>query len=796
MFIFLLPFVFGGTSSLAEETTPDSGLLSQDPQEKDSGEPEGELEADREEMEKMSVLGSRIRRLDMEGPSPVHVITREEIEKSGHNTVGRVLRDSTVASFGGSTSTINVRGMGAENTLVLVNGRRLPKQGSFYGNRASDVNAVPASAVERIEVLTDGASAVYGSEALSSVINIVTRKDLSGTTTNVKMDITGPAGGETLNTSVTYGQVLSNGHFNTSFEYLHGTPLYTKDLDYINPIRLRRSIFSDNYYTSSRPNQALSNCATEDIHEETGECRQYHGDINRSGGRYVFSNFSEVSYKFRSDLVFTADAMIRYSNSSGYSPPYARVTFAPGEELPAWALNEEGVEAGGLFVMTHRMPGIENKDIDDVYTLGANWGLEGELDYEDWVWSLVHHTANYKTSTTYEKMVLIDEFKQAMVDGSYHPFDRSAQNTAGVFLSPTSTTNYLVSTLDFSADGTVAEMGHTTFSGAAGLQLGYHEYKEGSNERVRNGEVAGLRGIEGAGKRSQQSAYVELGAMYSDWLEAQLATRYDNYSDFGSTINPKLAFRAQPLDWLMVRSSVGTGFKAPELADVNGGLVEGWLQVIDWPQCKENPDENRYCDERYYRVETGGNPDLQEETSFSYNVGIGIQPTSELSFSIDYWNYRVEDVVGVGVNDILKMQARQGISPEDHGIQIIRDENGDPDIDKIIAPQINLGILETDGLDFKAHWSWGPHTLSADYSVVFNRRTANFEALGFETILGDYGVPRYRYMVNLDYALPGEEYNFQLKSRTSGDYRTRNEQGKIPETHPIRPVRQVEQGPF
>ena len=736
----------------------------------------GKADKETGDIEKISVVGSRIRRLDVEGPSPVHVITREDIEKSGHNSVGHVLRDSTVSPYGGDTSTIDVRGLGAENTLVLVNGNSLPKRGSFYENRASDINAVPLSAVERIEVLTDGASAVYGSEALASVINIVTRKDLNGVGASAKLDITGPVGGDTLNTSLTYGRSFSKGHVNTSFEYIYSTPLFSRDLNYINPRSLKTAESSDNYSTPKIKNTAFEGC--EDVDKETGECRQYHGHIDRNGTGHVVSNFSEFSYKIGSELTLKADVVGRYSEKNGYGPSYMRLEF-DADEVPSWGLNLKGVRKGDSMTITHRVQSLEQRSIRRKYTLGANVGVEGELDYEDWTWSLNNYIATHRTASTYEIMALINESKQAMKSGPYSLVDNKANDTTSMFHNPVLTTDYLVDTLDLSVDGTLGEVSNATFSMAAGLQFAYHEYKEAASDQILNGNTSGLEGIKGSGHRSQHSAHAEVGAMHSDWLVAQLATRYDHYSDFGSTVNPKLALKVQPMDWLVFRGSMGTGFKAPELANISGGKVEGYLEVKDHPKCKENRGSHQYCSYSRYRIETGGNPRLQEETSFSYNLGIGIQPTSNFNFSVDYWNYRIEDIIVLGVDDILRMQAERNINPEDYGIQIIRDENGSEDIDKIIAFYNNMGISETDGLDFKAHLDWGPSSFNVDYSVVLKDQSKNFKELGFQSSLGDFGQPRYRYTITFDHFL-SDAYNFQLKRRTTGGYKGRDEVSHIP----------------
>ena len=144
-----------------------------------------------EKVERIEVTGSRIKQVDMETASPVTVITAADIQLSGEATVADVLNNSSVNSFGSwrgmsgygsgaaATSNVNMRGLGANYTLVLLDGRRMPGTSSSSG-AAADTSRIPMAIVERIEILREGASAVYGSDAVAGVINIITKKDFNG----------------------------------------------------------------------------------------------------------------------------------------------------------------------------------------------------------------------------------------------------------------------------------------------------------------------------------------------------------------------------------------------------------------------------------------------------------------------------------------------------------------------------------------------------------------------------------------------------------------------------------------
>lgn len=187
-------------------------------------------------IERIEVTGSHIRRIDTEGAAPVQTITRKDIDKTGYNSVADVLRDTTVSSFGGtreaSGSTaagnahVDLRGLGASNTLVLLNGQRLP---SDAVTGAVDLNLIPMAAVERIEILKDGASAIYGSDALGGVVNIITRKDFVGSEVSLNQSTPELAGGRRRDISLVNG--INRGRFNmvNVVQYRDNEKIFSRD---------------------------------------------------------------------------------------------------------------------------------------------------------------------------------------------------------------------------------------------------------------------------------------------------------------------------------------------------------------------------------------------------------------------------------------------------------------------------------------------------------------------------------------------------------------------------------------
>ncbi|MFL6592040.1 MAG: TonB-dependent receptor plug domain-containing protein, partial [Luteimonas sp.] len=203
--------------------------------------PAAPAEQQAQNLDRIEVTGSRIRRVDAENASPVVTIDRAAIEKTGKLTIGDLVQElpniagaatnPTVNNGGGTgASTIDLRGLGSQRTLILVNGRRVVHQGGNDGG--ADVNAIPASAVERIEVLTVGASSVYGSDAVSGVVNFIMRKDFEGMQASVDYGISDRQDGQRQGASFTFGQVGEKGNIIAGVNYNKFDAVSSADRDF------------------------------------------------------------------------------------------------------------------------------------------------------------------------------------------------------------------------------------------------------------------------------------------------------------------------------------------------------------------------------------------------------------------------------------------------------------------------------------------------------------------------------------------------------------------------------------
>ena len=204
--------------------------------------------AEDSEVEALVITGSRIRRNEFTSPSPVQIITSESSTLEGLIDASEILQTSTVAAGsqqinntftgfvvngGPGVNTVSLRGLGDQRTLVLMNGRRLPPAGVQGQIGAVDLNVLPEAMIDRYEILKDGASSIYGSDAIAGVINIITKRDLDGGVVTAEGNYNQQGGGEEYNLSGAYGKVLDRGHFMVSAQWYHREPLVKGDRDYL-----------------------------------------------------------------------------------------------------------------------------------------------------------------------------------------------------------------------------------------------------------------------------------------------------------------------------------------------------------------------------------------------------------------------------------------------------------------------------------------------------------------------------------------------------------------------------------
>lgn len=626
-----------------------------------------------EEVEKIEVTGSRIKRSDLEGASPVTVITTEDMKIEGNFTVADALRGSTFNSFGSfsersgssaqSQATINLRGAGSKRTLVLLDGKRLPGSPTL-GGQSANLNAIPMAAVERIEILTDGASSTYGSDAIAGVVNVILKKNYEGLEFNIGAGQRDRDEGTTSSEfSVIGGYSTDKGNITFAFDHQKregisdGAREFTKakmtDWNGDGEIQAYEETDGWSIYgaTVATPDwvdaQASPECDNliAQYGSDTFAKVAADNDWGNPGATYCMFAYANVSYNKASidrNTVFVdanyevADgvewfgrAMFVQNSSFGrYAPPAARWDDFGADNKH----NPFGVDdTKGFF----RWVGIGNRDgnVDD-YNQDYLTGLRGDLDWNNASWEVYYHKniADNKSVGEY-----------------YQSIGGLAYNTAnGIDLgSEEGIANLKATTLQQSSssfDQFYAGIGFDLFElpggdvahyfGAEYQEITYSDIYDGQSEA---GLVGGSAGNSSSGERDITALFYEAALPVVDGVEVNLAVRYDDYSDFGDNVAPKVSVRWQAMDNVVVRASYSEAFRAPGLDELNA--VDSFSAEDAQDFAAGDTTEKQY--DTWYK----SNANLGPETSEYTNLGLSWDITDSIGITVDYFNLSIDNVI-------------------------------------------------------------------------------------------------------------------------------------------------------
>ena len=696
-------------------------------------------EEDAATLETIEVTGSRLKRAEIEGAVPVVVIDRAQIDASGDVSVADVLRDSTFASFGNfrpqsgssaqSLATIDLRGLGSGRTLVLIDGRRAPTS-PMAASSGSDLNAIPLAAVERIEILSDGASAVYGSDAIGGVVNVITRKDFNGAEFRYGIGSTEVTGGDLEDMSVVFGASSDRTRVIGGAAGSKRGMVFTRDQ--IGGDRRGVSTFGNNYY----------NWDTQSIEAVPGfSCDQ--GAFYFLGNGLCSFNFNSVAAneaKVGNKSVFVrADHQIN-DNWNVYGA--ANVTkvetfgrYAPG---PGVLIVDDGTPsdinsgvacgAGGCAPGTtdgnptyyfHRFAAAGNRDnFTDATNADYLVGFQGQLTDTVGIDFGLRRT-DYKFLELGRGYIVTDLAALAANNGSYNladPYGADPSVLAGIQATINRESRWQTDEIYGLVSFDVFEMGGGTSNAVVGAEYRedtyvdqYDSLSEATNQ-YGGPAVIGSAGNSSGGTRDAKAIYFEWLLPFTSTFDITLAGRWDSYSDYGSDFSPKIAMRWQPLETLTFRGSFGQGFRAPGL-DILTQKTTFSAEPVNDPQSCAALGQPTNCQ---LQVDTffQANPDLASENSTQYSVGVVWDPLEWLDFSLDYYDIEVEDSISqISAQDIINSDLDPGtFGPIPPGLSITRRPNGA--IDEIVGGYANQGTVTTSGIDFRMNTnfdmgSWG-----------------------------------------------------------------------------------------
>lgn len=666
-----------------------------------------EAEADAATLDTVEVTGSRLKRAEIEGAVPVVVIDRAQIDASGDVSVADVLRDSTFASFGNfrpqsgssaqSLASVDLRGLGSGRTLVLIDGRRTPTAPQAASS-GSDLNAIPLAAVERIEILSDGASAVYGSDAIGGVVNIITRRDFNGAEVRVGRGSTDVSGGDLEDMSVVFGSASDTTRIIGGASSSKRGMVFTRDqIGYVRGV----SSFGNNFVNSGGTLSPVPGFA----------CNQ--GAFYRLANGLCSFDFNSVAAneaKIDNTSVFLrADHQI---NDSWNIYAAASVTlvesFGRYAPVPGIVTAREGgpgdivVGNGRPTIYRHRFAAAGNRDsFTDATNSDFLLGVQGQLTDTIGLDVGVRHT-DYQFADVGRGYIISSLANAAVDSGAYNlrnPFGAS-QDVLNSFTATIGRTSrwqtdevYAISNFD------VFEMGGGTSNAVLGTEYRDDTFEDIYDSLSEAGVVLGSAGNSSAGDRQSSAIFFEWLLPFTSSFDITLAGRYDDYSDVGGSFSPKVAFRWQPLDNLTFRGSYGEGFRAPGLDILTQKPTFSAEPVNDPRSCvalSALPTCSLQVDTFFI-----ANPDLLPEESEQYSVGFVYDPFEWLDMSLDYYNIKVKNTIAqISAQDIINSDLNPAVfGPLPAGVAIRRAPNGA--IIDLLAGFANQGTLHTDGLDLR-----------------------------------------------------------------------------------------------
>ncbi len=742
-----------------------------------------------EEVERIEVTGSHIKRTNMEGPSPVSSLSQEDIAKSGvtdlislftklpisgQGTFSTQANSSDDTANGGSS--VSLRGLGADSTLILINGRRVSVSPFAKGIDTAfvDINNIPLSAIKRVDILKDGASATYGSDAVAGVINVILRDDVEGAELSAKVGTTADGGGEEQSVSLVFGNNNDNSNHTFILEYFNRTEVLYADREYAATANQKRrtgdadatdfrssSGIPGTIALASNPSNRLidmygnDSCPESDRDFANNLCRyDYAPHMTMLPAAERFSWNYMGKYEINDNLRAFAELNGQNSKSTvrGAGSPSFNELFMSGDNVNHPFANMPDHEFHGQdLTMRRRTVDIGNREkrVDSTY-YRAILGLQGEVN--DWSWEAAY---SYIKSSSVERGVNgfpnSRRTQEAIDSGLWNPFEPSSNSQKALDFIETTTTRVgksTMETLDFKISGSVLEMANGDMMLALGGEYREETISDNPDDQFLRGEVFGTEATQANGARDNMSLFAELAIPVLDTLELQLAVRHENYSDFGTTTDPKISFLWTPTDDLSLRGSYGTAFRAPSLHQLGLGRTDESPNLVDNPRCDAIGNQDRACEPQEYTAIFEGNPELGPEESKSYNLGLIYNVNDALNFSIDYYNYDITNIIDSDTQNLLDNLGLNSSVVERRPTSLA----GDPgEIVRIYDRFQNIGDLQTSGIDLDVRYNVDTEMGSFKFGYVLNY-VLNFEDY-LKTKEGGFEQPQMRWTTSIDWVL-------------------------------------------
>jgi iron complex outermembrane receptor protein len=764
--------------------------------------------AEEESVERIEVTGSSIKRADMEGSLPITNISNEDIIRSGVTSVpdlmaqipamqGYTTASSSVGGGGGGTQTASLRDLGSAYTLVLLNGRRMASSGS---GSSVDLISIPLAAIQRVEILTDGASALYGSDAIAGVVNFIMKSDFQGVNLHARYDRPEESGGKSANFSITggYGDLASDG-YNLMLSYSHDKQdqLKSSERDFAKTGILPFSYQGEDLIfqrTSSNAIPANAYLTFDGLPARSmNPYREANGDQcapkNAPGGTtciYDFTETLEIFPESTRDNVF-AQALFEINDEMEFYSTASWSKFEMIARIAPYPTGRFTLPLDSQIVIDNVLPHLTDDEKANLTRVSAAWRARpGGNRTTEWATETTNVTAgirgdfgelSYDLSATYADSTreqnritgfpLQDPFLALLSSGEVNIFDvpenlsdEANQAVAATMYSGNwETTDTSMKAIEGKASMPVFELPAGDVYIGFGFDYRQVEYTRTTSQANKDAVILFESPTpEFDLSRDTYGMFLEVVAPVFDGFELTGAIRYDNIgkvtdarrasgsqnvNDDVNDTTYKLSAAYRPNDDWLIRASIGTGFKAPSMREIAEPRIEFGVTSSGYscPFGSGDPLAAACRSEiTQYDVFREGYAKLKPETSEQKSVGFVYSPTNSFSFNVDWWQVNLEDQVSqLTQNQIFG----DPVTYRDLFTTKIDPGTGD-NVLAIIQSSVNIGESNNQGIDwgFDITNEFGSATLKTSFNGTYMIESESLRVGTedqFDTSLGRFG---------------------------------------------------------
>jgi iron complex outermembrane recepter protein len=740
-----------------------------------------------QDTQRIEITGSSIKRIEGETALPVQIINREEIQRTGATNVEQLIQTISAATStqnivsataAGSTtlglSGISLRGLSSLRTLVLINGKRLAPYGYGFTNDSVsvDVNAIPISAIDRVEILKDGASAVYGSDAIAGVVNFIMRRDFQGAEVSAEYGQPEKNAGSTTRFSGVFGTGdLNRDRYNlmVTVNYQKEKALFGRDRGFANSginLQYLNDTTSGNTFPANiaaadgsfgTRNPAFPGCpgpyaVHSPVYDLIGSqgCRFDPSPLVTllpetektsifAAGKFRITQDAEAyaELSFARNQQTTVIQPTPISDQFALPPNNALFNVAPYNGASTILLQPSSPyyptafvqqQTGGAtpdLLVRWRAAALGNRSFTDTSEAPRmNFGVKGVAANWDYDAGFLYSESKV-TEHTNDGYVIQTQVLPLLNSGQVNFFGPNtpavqAQLDATQFRGDALKTKTSLTSVYGKGSRDLMELGGGPLAVAVGGEIRKEKYKLDPSTEILSGDLTGYGGnfLPVDVSRTVKAVFAELNAPIVRSVEANLAVRYDNYEGVGSKTTPKVSLRWQPMQQVLLRAAVGKGFRAPSLLDLYAPQTTGVTPpgLSDPLRCPTTGDGIKDCSTQFPNL-NGGNPNLKPEQSTNTTLGIVLEPTANFSASVDYFDIKLKETItnGVIADTILSDLAKYGYlvtrGPVDPAFP-----NLPGPITQIAQTNVNLGSTNLSGVDLDLHWripaaEWGKFTV-------------------------------------------------------------------------------------